>query len=88
MSQLLKGSPAGNVTLIFISRVHVRRTDKKAEASYHKVEEYMRHVEDWFRLREKINQAPVKERRVYLATDEPTVLMEARRKYVEIVGYE
>ena len=93
MSQLLTGSLAGpsvNLRLIFICRAHVRRTDKKAEASYHKMEEYMRHVEDWFRCREKINQAPVKERRVYLATDEPTVLIEARRKYVEIAvfGYE
>ena len=64
--------------------MHVRRTDKKGEAKYHKVDEYMRHVEDWFRFREKIDRAPVKECRVYLATDEPTVLIEARKKYVEI----
>ena len=63
--------------------MHVRRTDKvSTEAKLHQVEEYMRHVEDWFRFREKIN--PVEERRVYLATDDPSVLIEARKKYVEI----
>ena len=64
--------------------MHVRRTDKinSREAALHQVEEYMRHVEDWFRFREKIN--PVEERRVYLATDEPRVLIEAGKKYVQI----
>ena len=61
----------------------MRRTDKvSSEAALHQVEEYMRHVDDWFRFREKIN--PVEERRVYLATDDPSVLIEARKKYVEI----
>ena len=60
--------------------MHVRRTDKvNSEAARHEVEEYMGHVEDWFRFREKLHPGPV-ERRVYLATDEPKVLEEARQK--------
>ena len=59
--------------------MHVRRTDKvSTEAKLHQVEEYMLHVEDWFRFQEKINL--VEERRVYLATDDPSVLIEVRRK--------
>ena len=59
--------------------VHVRRTDKVGtEAAFHGIEEYMFHVNEWFSLYEKIR--PVDRRRVYLATDDPSVLSEARKK--------
>ena len=37
------------VTLNYVYRIHVRRTDKRAEAKYHDIEEYMTHVSyRWF----------------------------------------
>lgn len=60
--------------------VHVRRTDKVGtEAALHEIDEYMFHVEDYFRLLE-VNGGKL-ERRVYLATDEPSVFYEAQKKY-------
>ncbi|KAF2880167.1 hypothetical protein ILUMI_26005, partial [Ignelater luminosus] len=67
--------------------VHVRRTDKIGiEASYHSIEEYMNVVDEYYNqleLKEKINK-----RRIYLATDDPKVIVEARTKYphYEILG--
>ena len=66
-------------TYTFPCSVHVRRTDKVGtEAAFHGIEEYMSHVAEWYSLYEKIK--PVDKRRVYLATDEPSVLDEARKK--------
>uniref|UniRef100_H2ZNX0 Alpha-(1,6)-fucosyltransferase n=1 Tax=Ciona savignyi TaxID=51511 RepID=H2ZNX0_CIOSA len=66
--------------------IQVRRTDKVGtEAAYHGVEEYMKHVDDWFDkynlelVKSKSNQKVV--RRVYIASDDPTVLADARKKY-------
>lgn len=59
--------------------VHIRRTDKIVEASYHTVSEYMEHVEEWFNIYEK--SLPLYERRVYLASDDLLVIEEAKRKY-------
>lgn len=60
--------------------VHVRRTDKVGtEAALHSIDEYMYHVEEWYQ-RLEINH-PVEMRQVYLATDEPRVIAEARKKY-------
>ncbi|GAU93909.1 hypothetical protein RvY_05772 [Ramazzottius varieornatus] len=68
--------------------VHVRRTDKiGTEASKHEVEEYMRKVAEYFdQLDVKMNKTQV--RRVYLATDDPTVFREAREKFpdYEVIG--
>ncbi|XP_038641096.1 alpha-(1,6)-fucosyltransferase [Scyliorhinus canicula] len=60
--------------------VHVRRTDKVGtEAAYHPIEEYMVHVEEHYKfLTRKIE---VDKKRVYLATDDPTLLQEAKSKY-------
>ncbi|XP_064621833.1 alpha-(1,6)-fucosyltransferase-like isoform X2 [Lineus longissimus] len=67
--------------------VHVRRTDKVGtEAAFHKVEEYMLHVEEFYRKYELTK--PVDKRRVYLASDDPSVLPDAKQKYpnYEFIG--
>jgi glycoprotein 6-alpha-L-fucosyltransferase len=60
--------------------VHVRRTDKVGtEAAFHSLQEYMGRVEEWFEQHEiKHPQQQGKKRNVYLATDEPLLLEEAR----------
>ncbi|KAH8270981.1 hypothetical protein KR044_007522 [Drosophila immigrans] len=67
--------------------VHVRRTDKVGtEAAFHGIEEYMTHVEDYYRTLE-INGSSVV-RRIFLASDDARVIEEARKKYPQyrIVG--
>nr|CAG4650039.1 EOG090X03KK [Sida crystallina] len=60
--------------------VHVRRTDKVGtEAAFHSIEEYMFHVADFFDKMEMKQKVEV--RRVYLASDDPSVLPEAKKKY-------
>lgn len=70
--------------------IHVRRTDKLIrEAKYHDLEQYMEQVKQYYdRLARK--QGAEVTRRVYLASDDPTVLDEARKKYpdYEILGDE
>jgi len=62
--------------------IHVRRTDKVGtEAAFHPVEEYMKYVEEWFRKQE-LTKTDIK-RRVYVASDDPKVLGECRKKYPE-----
>nr|XP_054096008.1 alpha-(1,6)-fucosyltransferase isoform X1 [Callithrix jacchus]XP_054096009.1 alpha-(1,6)-fucosyltransferase isoform X1 [Callithrix jacchus]XP_054096010.1 alpha-(1,6)-fucosyltransferase isoform X1 [Callithrix jacchus]XP_054096011.1 alpha-(1,6)-fucosyltransferase isoform X1 [Callithrix jacchus]XP_054096012.1 alpha-(1,6)-fucosyltransferase isoform X1 [Callithrix jacchus]XP_054096013.1 alpha-(1,6)-fucosyltransferase isoform X1 [Callithrix jacchus]XP_054096014.1 alpha-(1,6)-fucosyltransferase i len=59
--------------------VHVRRTDKVGtEAAFHPIEEYMVHVEEHFQLLARRMQ--VDKKRVYLATDDPSLLKEAKTK--------
>ena len=61
--------------------MHVRRTDKLIrEASLHRLEEYMYHVEEYYKLKELNGEYDTK--RIYLATDEPTLFDEARLKCV------
>ena len=60
----------------------MRRTDKVGtEAAFHSVDEYMEHVNEWFELQERIPNR-IDKRRVYIASDDPQVLPEARTKYV------
>jgi glycoprotein 6-alpha-L-fucosyltransferase len=60
--------------------VHVRRTDKVGtEAAFHGIEEYMTHVKEYYDLLER--RQKVDKRRIYLATDDPNLLTEARNKY-------
>ncbi|KAM9433855.1 alpha-(1,6)-fucosyltransferase-like [Salvelinus alpinus] len=60
--------------------VHVRRTDKVGtEAAFHPIEEYMVHVEDHFQ--HLARRMLVDKKRVYLATDDPSLLQEAKAKY-------
>lgn len=60
--------------------VHIRRTDKVGtEAAFHHVDEYMEGVEEYYKqlsLKEM-----VKEKRVYVATDDPQVLTEIQKNY-------
>ena len=64
---------------MLISRVHVRRTDKiYGEASFHGIEEYM-HWVDHFYQRLATNEE-VDKRRVFLASDDPSVLPTAKEK--------
>ena len=59
--------------------MHVRRTDKVGtEAAYHSIDEYMTHVEDYYSAL-KLRQPDVV-KRVYLASDDPTVITEAQKK--------
>jgi len=63
----------------FLGRVHIRRTDKVGtEAAFHPLDEYMSHVEEYFKQLEMTQ--PVDVRRVYLASDDPTVLKDAKEK--------
>uniref|UniRef100_A0A2S2Q8G3 Alpha-(1,6)-fucosyltransferase n=1 Tax=Sipha flava TaxID=143950 RepID=A0A2S2Q8G3_9HEMI len=67
--------------------VQVRRTDKiNREASFHELDEYMYHVEEYYKI-EEFN-GKVHKKRIYLATDEPSVFYEAKLKYpeYEIIG--
>ncbi|XP_055042645.2 alpha-(1,6)-fucosyltransferase isoform X2 [Misgurnus anguillicaudatus] len=62
--------------------VHVRRTDKVGtEAAFHPIEEYMVHVEEHFQYLSQ--RAHVDKKRVYLATDDPSLLQEAQTKYAD-----
>lgn len=67
--------------------VHVRRTDKVGtEASYHGIEEYMTAVDEYYNqleLKQKFDK-----RRIYLASDDPKVIVDAKNKYpnYEILG--
>ena len=65
--------------IYWICRIHVRRTDKVGtEAAYHGIDEYMKYVEEFYNTYQLTN--PVDQRRVFIATDDPTVLPEAQRK--------
>lgn len=63
-------------------RVHIRRTDKVGtEAAFHKLDEYMTHVEQYYKQRELSEK--IDKKRVYLATDEPKLFSEAKKKYLK-----
>jgi len=65
-----------------ILSIHVRRTDKVgSEAAFHDVSEYMKYVEDYFIIYQYQNPNLTFKKRVYLATDEPSVFTDARAKY-------
>lgn len=60
--------------------VHVRRTDKVGtEAAFHAIEEYMVHVENYYQTLMRREAVPKK--RVYLATDDDSLLSEAKQMY-------
>ncbi|MGH0129815.1 UNVERIFIED_CONTAM: hypothetical protein FKN15_047168 [Acipenser sinensis] len=62
------------------ARVHVRRTDKVGtEAAFHPIEEYMVQVEEHFQMLGR--RMHIDKKRVYLATDDPSLLQEAKTKY-------
>ena len=61
-------------------RLHVRRTDKRKEASYHSLDEYMVHAAEWYDAYELTN--PTVQRKIYLATDESRLIEEATKRFV------
>ena len=61
-------------------RIHVRRTDKNKEERYHDLDEYMVQVEEWYRSYGRTNK--VDKKRIFIATDEPKVIAEAKTKLV------
>lgn len=64
-----------------LHRIHVRRTDKVGtEAAFHDISEYMKHAEDYYAIYQYQNPNVNFTKRVYLATDEPTVFTDARAK--------
>lgn len=52
------------------------------EAAFHPIEEYMIHVEEQFQLLAR--RTHVDKKRVYLATDDPSLLQEAKNKSVAL----
>ncbi len=61
-------------------RVQVRRTDKlRRDTVFHPIEQYMQYVEEWYQQQYKRGME-IPQKRVYLATDTPSVLQEATRK--------
>lgn len=50
------------------------------EAAFHPIEEYMLHVEEQFQLLAR--RVHIDKKRVYLATDDPSLLQEAKTKSV------
>lgn len=52
------------------------------EAAFHPIEEYMIHVEEQFQLLAR--RVRVDKKRVYLATDDPSLLQEAKNKSVSV----
>ena len=65
--------------------VHVRRGDKitLGEAEFYRIDEYMVHVEEYYKVLNYRQKVDVK--RVYLATDTKGLLEKARRRYPEYV---
>lgn len=81
--QYIERSTGCNRVCLSVSRVHVRRTDKVGtEAAFHPIEEYMIHVEEQFQLLAR--RVHVDKKRVYLATDDPSLLQEAKNKSVTV----
>merc|ERR1712109_334517 len=61
--------------------IHVRRTDKVGtEAAFHSVDEYMKYVEEYFEQLE-MKEGKLSKKQVYVASDDPKVLAECRKKY-------
>nr|XP_037273320.1 alpha-(1,6)-fucosyltransferase-like [Rhipicephalus microplus] len=61
--------------------LHIRRTDKKKEAAFHDVAEYMQHAEEFYSSLALRGQ-PV-QKRVFIATDDPEVITEIIQKFPE-----
>ena len=64
--------------------MHIRRTDKvAAEAAFHKLDEYMTHVERYFD-RVDLGRSEPSNRAIYMASDDPNVFTEAATKLVQL----
>ena len=62
--------------------VHVRRTDKiiNHEGGFHAIDEYMRHVDQYFNATEKRTDGSSK-RRIFLASDDASAINETKARY-------
>jgi len=61
--------------------LQIRRTDKVGtEAAFHSLEEYMEWAELWFQIEQKRLGISLS-KRAFIATDDRTVITEAREKY-------
>uniref|UniRef100_H2XQC4 GT23 domain-containing protein n=1 Tax=Ciona intestinalis TaxID=7719 RepID=H2XQC4_CIOIN len=63
--------------------VHIRRTDKISEAAYVDLSRYMVHAKNWFDRYAEKNPNKSFKKRIYLATDEVNVTLEANERYPE-----
>jgi len=71
---------------VFVRSIHVRRTDKVGvEAAFHSVDEYMTYVEEYYDTVEKYQR--VDRRRVYIASDDSSVITDAKRKYILVIYF-
>jgi glycoprotein 6-alpha-L-fucosyltransferase len=73
-----------NITKPYVG-IHVRRTDKNTEEKYHDLDEYMTQVEQWYQSYARTNK--VEKKRLFIATDEPSVIKEAKAKYKDYEVY-
>ena len=68
-----------NAVFCFLHRVHIRRTDKVGtEAAFHPVDEYMQHVEEYYKQQQLAKSLTTK--RIYLASDDYKVFAEIKKK--------
>jgi len=82
--ELLKAAENGRDQSVPMVGMHVRRTDKVGtEAAFHGVDEYMKYVEEYFQQLEINLGSKVTTKRVYVASDDPKVLAECRKKFPE-----
>ncbi|CAI2354203.1 unnamed protein product [Caenorhabditis sp. 36 PRJEB53466] len=67
--------------------LQIRRTDKVGtEAAFHSLKEYVEWTEIWFKVEEK-RQGKRLTRRIFIASDDPTVVPEAKKDYPEYEVY-
>ena len=65
--------------------IHVRRTDKlvEEEGSFHNIEEYIKHAEEYFQQLEIMYGQKIVPKQIYVASDDPKVFSECRKKFPE-----
>ncbi|KJH40416.1 variant SH3 domain protein [Dictyocaulus viviparus] len=67
--------------------LQIRRTDKiGTEAALHTVDEYMQWTEIWYKIQEKRVKRNIT-RRIFVATDDPSVFSEIKQKYAQYELY-
>lgn len=65
-------------TYCFLS-MHIRRTDKSSNVeNYHTLNEYMNYAEEWIAEYEYIHRVKLRRPKLYIATDEPAIIKEAK----------
>ncbi|CAF0725864.1 unnamed protein product [Didymodactylos carnosus] len=68
--------------------IHVRRTDKiGSEASYHDISEYMKYVQEYYDIHQYQYPSVKLVKRVFIATDDPSVFKDARSKFPDYIFY-